>query len=411
MTQHAARPFERSQRLTALAIASFCCCLSAHAQSSLPTMSYSGFGTLGATSTNNSQADFVVPGQPHGANKSITGGVDTKLGLQATAKFNDTFSATGQVLTKQNGDGNWNPGVEWLFAKAKITPDVSVRVGRMGIPAFAVSDFRDVNYANVWVRPPLDVYGQVAFSHFDGADLNWQTTLGDAIVNTQVFGGQASSVYTHTDLDLKRLMGFNVTLEIDGGWTLRIGHLKSRLTVHNSALDGLVATLAATPFASVGEQLSATDKPATFSGLGLGYDNGPWVLSAEYTRRKTDSYVSSTTGWSTSAGYRIAAFTPYVVVSKLKVDDTNVDNTIPKGVSGGLDMLSAAVDGTVATTAVGQKTVSLGMRWDVHRNTALKFQIDRIRTDGGNGLFGNAQPGFGSGTQVTVYGVSVDVVF
>lgn len=397
--------------MTVLALATATCCLSAHAQSSAAGISFSGFGTVGIARSNTDLAEFNVPGQIEGASKSSSASVDTKLGLQANAKLDNMISATGQVLTKLNGEGNWQPAVEWLFAKAKFTPELSLRAGRIGLPAFAVSDFRDVNYANTWMRPPIDVYGQVAVSHLDGADLNWQWVLGDATINTQLFAGKSSSVYTQSKIKLDNVVGFNTTVELDGGWTLRLGHVRTKLTVENPALGGLLTTLAATPFASVGEQIDPTKKAATFTGLGLTYDDGPWVISGEYTRRKTESYVSDTTGWYGSMGYRMGKFTPYVVLSSLKVDDSNVVNTVPKGVSAPLDGLSAAVDGVVATQALGQKTTSLGVRWDAYRNTAFKLQYDRIRTDGGRGLFSNVQPGFANSGAVNVYAASVDFVF
>jgi hypothetical protein len=399
-----------SPRLLALACAAACGL--AHAQSDETSLNFSGFATAGVVRTTESRAVFGVPGQADdGATRSASFTPDTKLGLQLSGKLNSMFSATGQVITKYTGDGNWTPTVEWAFVKAQLTPQVGVRVGRIGLPIFSVSDFRDVNYANVWMRPPLDVYGQVPVSHADGADISWQFQLAGATVNTQLFGGKSSAVYTGNKLDLKDIYGLNATVELDGGWTLRLGHVESKLTVHNAALNGLLTVVNGAGFTSVAQQLDPTNKPASFSGLGLGYDQGNWVASAEYTRRKNQSYVSDTTGWYTSVGYRIGNFTPYAVISAIKVDDSNVVNTIPKGVAPALTGLSMAVDGAVATQALGQKSAALGLRWDAYRNTALKFQMEHIKIDGGRGLFGYPQTGFGDGASVNVYGLSVDHVF
>ena len=130
--------------------------------------SLSGFGTLGLVRTSTDDAQFALFGQTRGADKDASAEVDSKLGVQVGAKFSDVFSGTLQVLTKSNGKGNFTPGVEWAFLKAQVTPGLALRAGRMGAPFFAVSDFRDVGYANTALRPPKDVYDQVPVSHFDG---------------------------------------------------------------------------------------------------------------------------------------------------------------------------------------------------------------------------------------------------
>ncbi|MDT9001197.1 hypothetical protein RQP53_18105 [Paucibacter sp. APW11] len=401
--------FVKPWRLAPLSLAALA--VAAQAQQSGESMfSFSGFATIGLVGTNSNDADFVISGQPRGATKSVSGDVDTKLGLQATAKFNQMFSATAQLLTKQNGDGNYKPELEWAFGKAQISPSLAVRVGRMGGPFFAVSDFRDAGYANTWLRPPQDVYGQVPVSHFDGADVSYQMPVGSATLTAQLFGGKSDSKFEGVKVDMKSLAGINLTAELDNGLSLRFGHVQGKLTVHSESLAQLVGVLRATPFASVGDQLDATSKKASFTGIGASWDQNDWLVMTEYTKRKTESYVPDTTGWYVTLGHRFGKFTPYVTLSQLKEDDSNVVNTIPAGVSPQLNVLKATVDGTVQAQSNRQKTTAIGLRWDAYRNIAVKTQFERIKPDG-PGLFANPQPGFGAGGNVNVYSVAVDLVF
>jgi len=230
--------------------------------------SLSGFGTLGLVRTSTDDAQFALFGQVRGADKDPSAEVDSKLGVQVGAKFSNVFSGTVQVLTKSNGKGNFMPGVEWAFLKAQVTPALAVRAGRMGAPFFAVSDFRDVGFANTALRPPKDVYDQVPVSHFDGADASYQLSTPVGTLTGQVFGGKASDTSQRYKVDIKRMAGFNATLETDAGLTLRLGYAEGKLTVDNAALNSLVATLRATPFASVGDQLDPNSSKASFSGVG-----------------------------------------------------------------------------------------------------------------------------------------------
>ena len=374
--------------------------------------SFSGFATLGLVSTDTDSAQYAIAGATRGAGKSVSGEVDSKVGVQLTAKANKMFSGTVQLLSKQNGNGNFRPEFEWAFAKAQVLPSLAFRLGRMGGPFFAVSDFRDVGYANTWLRPPADVYGQVSFSHFDGADVGYQTSIGSASLTAQLFGGKSTANYTGTEIKYENMMGVNTSLELDGGITLRFGHVQGKLTVGSAALAGLVAVLRTTPFASVGNEMDATNKKATFTGFGAAYDSGNLILNAEYTMRRTESYVSATDGWYGTVGYRVQKFTPYLTVSQVKFKDGNVTNTIPAGVPP-LAALKGAVDGLLTSQKLNQKTTALGLRWDAYRNVALKAQFERVKPNG-NGMFVQVLPGSGFGTNgmsVNVYSLAVDTVF
>jgi hypothetical protein len=398
------------KHLLALAALASICGLASAQTAQGPTWSFSGFGTLGAVVTDTDLAQYVNFGQPSGATKSVNFGPDTKLGVQLGAKFNPMFSATVQVLSKYDGEGNWKPAVEWAFAKAQVTPSVAVRVGRMGAPLFVVSDFRDVNYANTWLRPPQDVYGQVPFSHFDGADVLGQKEWGGATISGQIYGGQLDSNSAGAPIHASAVIGFNATAEFDNGLSLRVGSVNAKLSVRNASVDSFVALLRTTPFTAVADQIDATDKPVRFSGVGLAYDRDNWVGSAEFTQRENHSFISSTKGWAVTGGYRVGKFTPYVVVSGLKRTSTNVDNTIPTATQQ-LAVLHGTVDAVLQTQNFTENTVSLGSRWDFTRNFAAKFEVEQIKTGpGATGLFKSPQPGF-AGSTVNVYSVSVDFVF
>jgi hypothetical protein len=395
--------------LSIAALAGICGLASAQTDQG-PTWSFSGFGTVGALTTDTDQAQYVIYGQPSGAKKDVNFNPDTKLGVQLDTRFNPLFSATLQLLSKYNGEGTWRPAVEWGFAKAQVTPGVALRVGRMGAPLFMVSDFRDVNYANTWLRPPQDVYGQVPFSHFDGADALGQTQWGSVTLSAQVYGGKVDSNFAGSPVHASNVIGANATAEFDNGLSLRVGSVNSKMSVRNAQVDAFLAVLRTTPFTSVADQLDATDKVARFSGVGIAYDHDDWVASAEYTQRKNHSFVSSTEGWAVTGGYRVGKFTPYVVVSGLRRTDKNVDNTIPVS-NQQLAILHGTVDAILQTQNISQKTLSLGSRWDFARNLAAKFEFEQIKTGSGAiGLFKLAQPGF-AGSTVNVYSVSLDFVF
>ena len=124
---------------------------------------FDGFATLGVVHSSEDQADFLgslLLERGAGYSQSWSPEVDSRVGAQVTATFNSTgFPPWFRSSSEQQADGDYTPHVEWANLKYQLTPDASVRVGRIVLPSFMVSDYRKVGYANVWVRPPVEVYG------------------------------------------------------------------------------------------------------------------------------------------------------------------------------------------------------------------------------------------------------------
>ena len=120
-----------------------------------PEFRYSGFGSIVAAQVNHPGVEFRQSGQTSGAGESASFKSDSRLGAQLDATLSPMFSATLQMLAKHAGHGDDRPRVEWAFGKAKLGGGFTLRAGRMGAPYFAVSEFREVGYANTWLRTCL----------------------------------------------------------------------------------------------------------------------------------------------------------------------------------------------------------------------------------------------------------------
>lgn len=412
-----------------IALAAVAACASAYsAEQTAINGKISGFGTIGVVHADTDEADFMLPNQQRGSGKtrSVSGEVDSKLGIQGTISYGETLSATAQVTSRQTpGTGRWTPQLTWAFAKAKFEDGFSLRVGRIGSPFFMISDFRDIGYSSLTVRPPIEVYGQITgLDSLDGGDVLWKHEFGESTVNAQLFVGssKADSV-DHSKVTLKRLTGFNVSFE-NGPFTVRLGHVQGRLSLighapTNALFDALrAASQAPLPgvagMKDLADQLALVDKKATFQGLGVTYDSGNLVASGEYTRRRSESFAADTTGWYALAGYRFGKLTPFITYAKNKRDDANAVNTVPTfpNVPGleGFSLLRGAVDTLLNVQNTGQTTPGLGLRWDPVRNVALKAQWERVRVDeGAVGFFSHAVTI--NQRPINVYSVAVDFVW
>jgi hypothetical protein len=397
----------------------------AYAQDSSPVR-ISGFGTAALTWINKDNVEFGRPNQAHGADKQPTTGVDSNLGLQADYTVNSWLSFTGQGLVRKDAEDDFGAELTWAFAKAKVSDDVSIRVGRVGLPVFMISDYRNVGYANTFLRPPAEMYSQVPFNNLDGADVTWQHSFGDTTYTAQfAYGRSKSDLYGGAQVEARDLAALNLVAE-HGPLTLRFGRADTKISVnHQTALNTLLGSLRAAgagynlpALTTLAGDLAPERKKGSFTSVGASLDWNNIVAQSEYAKRKSDSYLNDTTLWYVMGGYRFGKFLPYYSHAKLSID-SSVPNTVPASCPAGypaacgatVRALSAAV-GTLKYSGLGQgeqTTDSLGVRWDFYRSVALKVQVDRVHPDAGNGLLTNARPGFKG--PVTVGAVALDFVF
>jgi len=386
----------------------------------------SGFGTAALTATDTDKAEFGRPNQASGATTHPRTGVDSNLGLQVDAPLNSWLSVTAQGLVRKDAEDDYGAEATWAFVKAKLSDDVSVRVGRMGLPVFMISDYRNVGYANTMLRPPAEVYSQVSFGGVDGADITWQHSFGDTTYTAQFAAGRTrAAINGGPTLEVNRIKALNLLVE-HGPLTLRFGRADSRLTLTGSpSMDGLLASLRAAgagyriaQLAPLADAIAIRNKKGTFTSVGASLDWKNTVVQSEYAKRRGDSYLNDTTSWYLMAGYRFGKLLPYVSHASLAID-RKVDNTIPAACPAGypaactptLRALSAAV-GTLPYTGVSQGeqvTDTIGLRWDFYRSLAFKFQLDHVRPTAMAGQLIKPQAGFHG--PVNVGAVALDFVF
>src|ERR1700723_2672446 len=160
--------------------------------------SFSAFGTLGLVHSSEDRADFtaspLAPDGP-GFTDAWSPDVDSRLGAQVMARFTPQLSAMLQVISEQRYNDTYTPHVEWANITYQPIPELSLRVGRIVLPTFLISDSRKVGYANPWVRPPVEVYSLSPIFHSDGGFVSFQVHLGEVLNTVVGTYGQTSFGY------------------------------------------------------------------------------------------------------------------------------------------------------------------------------------------------------------------------
>lgn len=378
----------------------------------LPGISLHGFGTLGITRTNTDSAQFVRDlSQPQGAGTRWTAKVDSLLGFQANLHFSSSTEAVLQTVSRYHADESYKPELTWAFLRHDFSPDFSLRGGRLGTEFYMLGDSRLVGYANLSVRPPPDFYGSLVFSYIDGVDVSATFPVATGLLKSKLFAGRSpekSSFAPGISWDLRgsTLVGGYLDY-LTGPWQLRLSHAQVRFgqeTPTDTLLQASGDPLAGVPYLSLVPDMAMENQRANFSSLGVVYDQGPLNIQfmLNQIKHRSPAYADSKAGY-VQAAYRLGAVTPYVGVSR----SFSTLEALPKSVIPGVDAVTASL---VLHSVVDQNTYTLGGRWDLQKNLALKAQVDAVRGKPTSVfLIKNDQPSWNG--NMTVFSLALDFVF
>lgn len=347
--------------------------LPAQAQQAMPTsLSLKGFGTFGLARSDEGDAQYVRDlSQAYGVDNDWSSKIDSMIGVQANLTLDARNELVLQAVSRYRYDHGFGPELSWAYWRHELNPAWQLRLGRMGTEFYMLADSRMVGYANLTVRPPPDVYGQLVLSYFDGADIAGTQALGSVLLRTKLFAGWSAEdtpLQGRLSWKLKHspMVGGHLDL-LSGPWQLRISQASVRFS-QEVPLDQLtgVNVFALAP------ELSLEDTWSHHSALGIVYDDGPLQLHGMLNRiaHTGESYEDTRAAYLLAA-YRLGSLTPYLGYSRARSSPVRLHSPIPASAR---EFLSALT----RQTHSDQHTWTVGARWDFARNLALKAQLDHV---------------------------------
>ncbi len=381
---------------------------------SLPGVSISGFGTVGFVHNSTGGGEFIRDQlQPRGVADGWSGDVDSRFGLQLNANLNDQIEIVVQGVSKYTYAGNYSPALTWAFASYAASPDLRIRAGRLGWDVYLLADSRDVGYSYLWVRPPVDYFGLLLLSYFDGGDVVYKHQFAGGLVSAKIYGGlidQNIPVDGGDDFDLSgsTIVGGNLSFR-KGEWLFRASYGVARI---DKELPGLVPLLTAlrgtgSPTAeALADDLGFAGETVEFASAGSAWEHGPWQAQLMYSYVTTDSLSlpTSHSGYF-MFGYRHGKWSPYFTAAGTVSEDEQAETGFPQP-----NPLDAAVEMVLARSQSKQHTLSLGLRYDFMPNVDLKAQVDRVHVyDHATSLW--RRPSADWDGDATLFSLTLDFVF
>lgn len=276
---------------------------------------------------------------------------ESLFGLQATAFLGEGLSATAQIVSR--GVNDFDAKFEWAYVSYELNDSWTIQAGKKRLPLFYYSDFYDVGYAYIWMRPPADNYTWQIFN-YNGVNALYTGTIGDWSVTGNIYTGSE-------DDSSNKLLGdfffLEPTREI---WEDIFGGV---VNFSNDWLEIRATHMRYTNrrFRSGSPTLWGGDdeRKGKFYGLAVNAVFGQITLLSELNKLQLDDDGDLDT-YMFSASYQFDLYAPYISYS-------NMEQT------------GRYLDGSKIGDGENHNTLSLGVRYDFHSNAALKIQFDKVK--------------------------------
>ncbi len=306
------------------------------------------------------------------------GGIDNRgsfygstLGLNLTARINYDVVLSTQLLAEYN-EADYNLHVDWAFLRFELIDDFFLRAGKIKFPVGVVNEYADVRYAYPWITAPNSLYStqvpigpQATRNAYSGGSLLWNYYWHDFSLETDLFAGEVKMEVA----DVRELVGFTARLD----WN-------ELVLFQASAYQGIMANGQNLGAAGGGDMSNMNGKPHRGLLLGFKTDWNNMVAYAEIADVKMGDLTNmKARTWYATLGYRLGKWLPHFTF-----EDFDKEYGKEK-----------------------QNLLTLGLRYDIKRNTALKLELGQVRTDKGKGLF-EQEP---AASRVYRAGLAIDVVF
>ncbi len=387
-----------------------------------------GFGTIALTSSDSDILGFrrSFYTETPVFKDSVEFRTDSLLGTQLTVQPNDNLKTVFQFIARDFSEPTLDSLLQFAYVDFMVYPGISFRIGRNPLDIFVLSDYKDVGFAYPWARPVTGMYSTLFYHYYEGAEFRYTKETDNGFFNVIAYIGNcdgqiALERYGDISFSFEPLFGLSLWYE-HGPFSFTAGYQRgtiediSQQFIQLSSLWDSFVQLDIFPLSYIQEQVRLNGSTSDYLILGGVYDHANWLIQSEISRYKFANALGLTyySGY-LSVGYRINQFTPFIVFSKL-YDSCNrfsIDGSILEALSSREKAAWQMLKNIMDDVDTSQQTLSLGLRWDLTSNCAVKFQWDhnRIRKEGATFWKMKPNKNMDHDETVNVYSVSFDFFF
>ncbi|MBB5017852.1 hypothetical protein HNQ59_001122 [Chitinivorax tropicus] len=329
--------------------------------------------------------------------RAVDWGPDSKFGLMLGGRWSPEWAAKAQWLLRRGASKEPAIRTRLAFIEYKPRMDWSIKVGRTVQGLLMLEEAMFTDYANLMVRVPHEPYAYVPKSELDGLMLQHDVALGDALLKVQLTAGQSDYYSVNLKRTLRNCVGISLALN-QGNATGRVALRTTKLGLYDPILADSTELIRVAARAEGNETLAGeyNEKSFRLDQLALGFEwlDSRWTIRSEIFAFHGDfrPLPKRSVSGSVMAGYRIGKWTPYVGYGEIREYGDKTDTGLRRATP--LSQDAATVAELLARSIAGeQRTLSLGVRYDLPNQMAIKFQWDRLSRRGGEQGYLLTEPG------------------
>ena len=355
----------------------------------------SGFGNIGVVHSNSDTYRFRTDISRDNDNfeDSLDFSAISSLGIQADISLFLDFDLVTQLIYRGQKKSTLDNALSLAFLRYKPAPDWELRIGRTQLDLYLLTEYRDIGFAYPWAKIPTEVYAILPYRNLDGADFTYFKTHNDLDYRIKIFNGQSSSNIAldseNVELKIEDVMGVSFELS-QFDWTLSLKHTQARTKNNISTMTGIIGGLQQIPDviwpdkAAFINDFSLVNKKAYFSSAGLKYNLGPLTFLTELAHLESESSVVSAvnSGYvSTTYNFDKGQLFYTFAIAESKPSKFNDAVGIQRSLPNQVEEIILAVNESFRVLRPNHQPHSLGVRYDLKDNIALKLQIDHTKID------------------------------
>ena len=288
---------------------------------------------------------------------------DTSYGINFRTQLTENVNGVAQ-LTGASRNGDFGMDLEWGFVEYALAPSWRLRIGKMNLQTFILSDYIEVGYLYPWIRPPEEVYGFNPMRNYPGLEIMHTARLGKNIDFISMFFTGSAEVPLSDVTTMHAVDGYGINFQLNmPGFMVRAGSITPVVEIQQNAfLLQTPAGLISMP----GANIDPEDRMyLTTFGLSWDFSNfvgyGEWVKTTP--QGELHEVFPKQTGAYLTMGYKIGNLMPFITAASADADVFT--GTITQGVF-------------QPNPGIAQSSLSLGLRYEVNDFAALKLEVKKV---------------------------------
>lgn len=301
--------------------------------------------------------------------------------LQFTAQASEKVSATIQMLAR--GKNDFDIEAEWAFLNYKVSENLDIKGGRFRIPRTSMADYLDARHSYHWVREPKGVYS-APFTTLEGLRATYQFAIGDWEQTIDGLYGNyhnanfivEGTTFEPTLMEAENWVGMQWRAT-DYTWSIQASaHRFDHKLMPKETQNGI--NNATGEYPELADNLTISGDETSYSySFGVLFDDDEWLMQTEYTYSQLTGFLGEQYSFYISGGYHFGDFLVHLTYE----DDDN------KPYYEFADIVDDENDKQKALNFMSifekdSEAYSLGVRYDLDINTALKAQLTHDKTNG-----------------------------